>query len=732
MKKITLLLTSFFVFLIIHAQNGPKGMKYQAVARSTNGTLLANESIQLRISLYSESNSKTLYYTEVHTIITGSTGLFDLVIGEGKPETGLFSKVPWSTQDIWMGISIKEKNKTDYLSISNSKLLAVPYAFHAATASQLVSPMQAAGSNFKVDDGVPSANWSLKGNSRSDAAVDKLGTTDYMDLVLVTNNIDRLRITADGNISLKKSLAIGEDLDVFRNARLNITSGSTTNYGPFTVEKLSPTVLTGTLAVNNATTLKSTLGVTGVTNLNSILNVNNASATNLSGVLTVTGASLLKGSLLVDGASYLKSTLDVTGDAILKGALNVAGPAAVQSSLEVTGATTLGNTTNVQGQVNITTNLSGGESAKAAYPLTVQGSDQGIAISVNGNGQNNKNFITFWDATAIKGRIEGQTLPEAQSGFDYVWNNIMGAFAIALPTAEAIACGFNVPPDLAEVASNGVAAASATANLIVYNERIKDKYGVAFESGSGDYAEWLEKKDLSEKFSYGDIVGVQGGKISKNTTGANHLMVVSMAPIVLGNMPPSGRSADFEKIAFMGQVQVKVLGSVNIGDYIIPSGSDDGFGRAVNADNMSFELFAKVVGRAWSSSINKNGFSMVNVAVGLTTNELASKISTQQNVINDLRNQVASISSYLAAKDPAFKPVSDLPANTIVSSRTGVGINSVETKSLVLTESSKYLDIMINNVKEICLKNGIDINKYDQVKRLFNDKKYLIEILQKN
>ena len=753
MKKVTLLLVLIILtFAGTYAQGVPQGMKYQAVARNLIGSVIANQEISLKISLLTEGTHASVYYTEVHTVTTNQLGLFTLVVGEGKVEKGSFKSIPWSTEDVWMEVALKDKGKLDFVKISNSKLFAVPYAFHAATASKLVSSVQSPIGS-RVDAGVPSANWSLKGNRSSDAAVDKLGTTDYKDLVIVTNNIDRLRITADGNINLRKSLSVGENLDVALSATFNKLGGTTTSNGAFTVDKSSPTTLTGTLAVGRATTLSSTLGVTGattlgstlgvagattlsstlgvagVTNLNNTLNVNNASATNLSGQLSVTGVSLLKGALQVDGAAYLNSTLNVTDDAILKSDLTVKGASTLEGSLAVTGETTLSSTVNANGQVNITANLTGGQSAKAAYPLTVQGSEQGIAVSVTGTGQNNKNFITFWDATAVKGRIEGQTKTELQSSFEYIWTNVLGAFDIALPTAEAIACGAQL--DLAEVATNTTAAGVATANMIEYNKSLLEKLGVAYESGNGDYAEWLEKKNASEKFSYGDIVGVKGGKISKNTIAADHLMVVSMAPIVLGNMPAIGGEANFEKVAFMGQVPVKVWGKVTIGDYIIPSGSNDGFGYAVSSDNMTFELFAKVVGRAWSSAEKASGFTMINVAVGLTTNELASKISGQQKVIDDLRNQVATITAYLAAKDPAFKSSSTLPVAK-VALNTSVAAKLIQTQSVVLAEQSKYLDLMVNTAKEICLKNGIDINKYDQIRRLFNDKKYLIETLQKN
>src|SRR5438128_1087781 len=147
MKKLYLLAILFLLsYPSIMAQNVPLGMKYQAVARSLTGQVIANQEISLKMSLFSGAGKNALvHYTEVHAAKTNELGLFTLVIGEGKVEKGSFSSIPWSTQDIWMEVSIKEKGMSSFSTISSSKLLAVPYAFHAATASQLVYSSSANG-----------------------------------------------------------------------------------------------------------------------------------------------------------------------------------------------------------------------------------------------------------------------------------------------------------------------------------------------------------------------------------------------------------------------------------------------------------------------------------------------------------------------------------------------------------------------------------------------------------
>ena len=141
------------------------------------------------------------------------------------------------------------------------------------------------------------------------------------------------------------------------------------------------------------------------------------------------------------------------------------------------------------------------------------------------------------------------------------------------------------------------------------------EWGVAYATGDGDYAEWMPKLNTKEDYFARQIVGVKNGSISLNTADFDHLMVISTAPAVLGNMPSEDLMADYEKVAFLGQVPVDVIGRVNSGDFIIPSGDNDGFGIAVDPVEISAEQIKQIAGVAWSDGAN-GGFKAVNVAVG--------------------------------------------------------------------------------------------------------------------
>jgi hypothetical protein len=166
--------------------------------------------------------------------------------------------------------------------------------------------------------------------------------------------------------------------------------------------------------------------------------------------------------------------------------------------------------------------------------------------------------------------------------------------------------------------------------------------GITYESGSGDYAEWLERADHNEKIGFGDVVSVTGGKISKNTEGASELMVKSMNPCILGNMPDEGKGQYSEKIAFMGQVPVKMVGAVKQGDYIVPSGNNDGCAIAISPNGITAQNLDKVLGVAWEDA-PEDGIKYVKVAVGLKHHEMISVIKDQSQRIKDLETKAGEI-----------------------------------------------------------------------------------------
>jgi hypothetical protein len=289
---------------------------------------------------------------------------------------------------------------------------------------------------------------------------------------------------------------------------------------------------------------------------------------------------------------------------------------------------------NNKGRVEINSTLTGGEDAIENYPLTIEGVNQGMAIKINGSSSNsNSKYMTFWDDAGIAGRIEGMDALDYFGDAKNIAHDVWIA-AQAVAVGVAIAMSALEAPDIVQ----GTAQLIYEAFVLTWN---LTHLGVSYQSSSADYAEWLEKLNPDEIMSPGDIVGVFGGKISKRTKGANHIMSISLSPAVLGNMPDKGKEDKFEKVAFKGQVPVKVIGTVNKGDYIIPSGLGDGIGIAVAPQLMTASEFSVVLGKAWEPS-KDNYLNMINVAVGLKLKDLALYIKERLNNNSKFQNQLAA------------------------------------------------------------------------------------------
>ena len=376
-KKIGFLL--FFHIILCfntNAQVIPKGMNYQAVARNSNGGIIPNQQISLKIFLFATQDGQRInYYAETHEAITNDLGLFNLIIGEGEVNLGEFGLFPWNKENIWLEVTLGEKGRANFSILSSSKLMAVPYAMHSLTTEIVDIPREATPPYTALNaPGVISSKWSVFGNANTNQSgnlyhTNSLGTTDKVDLIMITDNVERLRILAGGDIvtklnfeigknlnvlgdaSIQQTLTVGDSLTVKKNVLLNTMGGSTFNYGSFTVSNSSPTLLSGTLTVDLTTLLNSSLDVHGPTDLNNRLYVNNKSPTHLTGTLQVDKSTNLQDSLNVNNMSptHLSGTLTVDKHTMLNDSLTVSlmAPSLLTGTLVVDKSTVLTDTLNV-------------------------------------------------------------------------------------------------------------------------------------------------------------------------------------------------------------------------------------------------------------------------------------------------------------------------------------------------------------------------------------------------
>ncbi|MFK7810733.1 MAG: hypothetical protein AB8F74_23195, partial [Saprospiraceae bacterium] len=174
------------------------------------------------------------------------------------------------------------------------------------------------------------------------------------------------------------------------------------------------------------------------------------------------------------------------------------------------------------------------------------------------------------------------------------------------------------------------------------------RIGVEYTSSAGDYAEWLEKFDPKELINPGDIVSIKGGKITKDLSNAEQIMVVSHHPIVLGNTPPEGKSHLGQNVAFMGQIPANIMGPVHSGDYIVANLETPGYGVAKNERDMTIEDFKLAVGRSWENNENE-GPIMVNTVVGIHNGDYLKILKNFQEKFKQTEKRFESLESKIEA-----------------------------------------------------------------------------------
>jgi len=673
MKRFFLIIVIVITGINVFGQTD--GISYQAVILNPNtqelpgadavGNILPNTEVSIRFTIIDANNNNE--YQEIKNTSTDAFGMINLVIGQEDPDA--YSLIKWDGTIKNLKVEINFNGSgDDFVDLSRQELNFVPYSYHR-------------------------------------------------------------NIEAHGTLVVDDATILNSQLTV---------EGPTNVNSSFAVNNNNNTNLTGALNVGGASVLNDNLDVGGITNLYNSLNVNNLSPTYLTGDLTVgaDGSSTFNGSVVFEGPTGFNTLL-------------------------------VGSTSQFNGQVTIDANMDdlgiSQDDTIPAYPLIVQGSSQGIAIKVNDDRSTSNNYISFWDSTgSMWGRIEGQTIGDLNSDPEYIVDWASKAVDIGLNSYELIsniaeliidnsevavtiadvrmcvglgACVTTpsvtktivkiakVIKTIADLVANGVNIALAIADEATFVGFAHANIGVSYQSGAGDYAEWLPKEDPKEEFIVGELVGIKNGFVTKNTFGADKVMVISTNPIVLGNMPQVMDESKYEKIAFMGQVPVRVLGRVQPGDYILPSELGSGFGKAVHPDDMAVRDYKKIVGVAWTiMSQIANDINIVNVAVGINTNDLTNVVANQEEVLKALQVEHTQLKSQMEQSNMVLAELVPGYAESI-----GYIENSIPVKFIEDVNNQKLIEIPCDDCPDIeeiitiefsreLVENGIDLAQEDYIK----------------
>jgi uncharacterized protein (TIGR02145 family) len=135
MKKITLFLL-LGVFLWQSFAQVPQKFSYQAAIRNGEGIAIANEDVDIKISLRKLTTDGEIVYSENHLVTTSPQGIVSLSVGAGNLLAGDFLLIPWNNE-IYIQVDFRlADEKGEYVTLGISQILAVPYSLYAGNAIQ--------------------------------------------------------------------------------------------------------------------------------------------------------------------------------------------------------------------------------------------------------------------------------------------------------------------------------------------------------------------------------------------------------------------------------------------------------------------------------------------------------------------------------------------------------------------------------------------------------------------
>lgn len=202
-----LLTSTLLFFTLLALSQAPQRINYQAVARSSAGTVMQNQNIGIRLYVINGSPSGTVQFSEQHNIMTNDYGLFSLQIGQGTLLSGSFLAITWGLGNKWLKVEIEQSGTGVYTQLGTTELVSVPYALYAETsgsgggsgptgptgntgptgvggatgANGAVGSTGATGANGVNGATGPvssSGGWGLTGNSGTVDGTNFIGTTD--------------------------------------------------------------------------------------------------------------------------------------------------------------------------------------------------------------------------------------------------------------------------------------------------------------------------------------------------------------------------------------------------------------------------------------------------------------------------------------------------------------------------------------------------------------------------
>ena len=128
MRKLCVLFSLLLWAAVLTAQ-APQAFTFQKVVRSSDGHLVTNAAVGVRVTIQKTNNNQTVFM-ENHSVSTNVNGLMTLVVGRGQTSAWAFSDINWE-DNLSLKVEIDPNGGSNYTITYLEPLSSVPYAIYA-------------------------------------------------------------------------------------------------------------------------------------------------------------------------------------------------------------------------------------------------------------------------------------------------------------------------------------------------------------------------------------------------------------------------------------------------------------------------------------------------------------------------------------------------------------------------------------------------------------------------
>jgi uncharacterized protein (TIGR02145 family) len=140
MKRIILLIIGIYSGLAILAQV-PQSINYQTIIRNTDGNIMPETEISVKLTLISGAPEGEVIYQELHHTTTNDFGLVNLKLGGGIIQSGNFTDINWGKGPKFLEVAISEDGGQSFTTIGVSQFQSTPYSFYSLASANGVQSM---------------------------------------------------------------------------------------------------------------------------------------------------------------------------------------------------------------------------------------------------------------------------------------------------------------------------------------------------------------------------------------------------------------------------------------------------------------------------------------------------------------------------------------------------------------------------------------------------------------